>query len=156
MEKLENESNKKIKEQEEKIKDQENKIKDQENKIKEQEEKIKEQEDKIKEQKNKFAKELLSYASSFSMPLKGIKYFVKKILSTLQNMKNTKSEIKPIRIRKRPGTTYCFRCNNYTQNFRSEKLKMTNKILREKSHCVACGSNKSRFLKQKINQQLML
>ena len=28
---------------------------------------------------------------------------------------------------------------------------MANKVLREKSHCVVCRSNKSRFLKQKIN-----
>ena len=27
---------------------------------------------------------------------------------------------------------------------------MTNKVLREKSNCLVCGSNKSRFLKQKI------
>ena len=29
---------------------------------------------------------------------------------------------------------------------------MTNKVLREKSNCVACKSNKSRFLKQKRNK----
>ena len=50
-------------------------------------------------------------------------------------MKNTKSKIKPIKIRKRPGTMYCFGCKDYTQKFRSEKVKMTNKVLREKSHC---------------------
>ena len=66
-------------------------------------------------------------------------------------MKNTQSEIKPIKIGQRPGTTYCFGYKNYTQNFRPEKMKMTNKVLREKSHCVACRSDKSRFLKQKIN-----
>ena len=27
---------------------------------------------------------------------------------------------------------------------------MTNKVLRKKSHCIVCRSNKSRFLKQKI------
>ena len=37
------------------------------------------------------------------------------------------------------------------QNFRQQEVKMTNKVLREKSHCVVCRSNKSRFLKQKIN-----
>ena len=31
------------------------------------------------------------------------------------------------------------------------KKIVTNKVLREKSHCVVCRSNKSRFLKQKIN-----
>ena len=45
--------------------------------------KIKEHESKIKVQKNKFAKGLLSYVSSISMPVKHIKYFVKKILPTL-------------------------------------------------------------------------
>ena len=45
--------------------------------------KIKKQENKIKEQKSKFAKELLSYVSSISMPVKHIKYFVKKMLPTL-------------------------------------------------------------------------
>ena len=53
-------------------------------------------------------------------------------------MKNTQSNIKPIKIGKQPGTTYCFGCKDYTKNFRPEKVKMTNKILREKSHCVVC------------------
>ena len=63
-------------------------------------------------------------------------------------MKNTKSKIKPIKIGKQSGTTYCFGC---TKNFWPQEVKMTNKVLREKSHCVVCQSNKSRFLKQKIN-----
>ena len=66
-------------------------------------------------------------------------------------MKNTKSKIKLIKIRKQSGTTYCFGCKDYTKNFRPEKVKMTNKVLREKSHSVICQSNKSRFFKQKIN-----
>ena len=49
------------------------------------------------------------------------------------------------------GTTYCFGCNDYTKNFRSQEVKMTSKVLREKSHCVVCRSHKSRFSKQKIN-----
>ena len=75
-----------------------------------------------------------------------------------QNTKNenSKSKMKPTKIGKQSGTTYCFGCKDYIHNFRPEKMKMTNKILREKSHCVVCRSNKSRFLKQKINQQLML
>ena len=36
------------------------------------------------------------------------------------------------------------------KNFKPEKVKISNKVLREKSHCVACRSNKSRFLKQKV------
>ena len=66
-------------------------------------------------------------------------------------MKNTQSNLRPIKIGKQPGATYCFGCKDYTKNFRLEKVKMTNKILREKSHYVVCRSNKSRFLKQKIN-----
>ena len=66
-------------------------------------------------------------------------------------MKNTQSKIKSIKIEEKPGTTYCLECKDYTQNFRPEKVKMINKILRKKSHCVACRSNNSRFLKQKIN-----
>ena len=69
----------------------------------------------------------------------------------LQKMKNRQSEIKPIKIGKRPAARYCFGCKDYTQNFRPEKVKMTNKVLRKKSDCVVCQSNKSRFLKQKIN-----
>ena len=65
-------------------------------------------------------------------------------------MKNTQSKIKPIKIGKQSETTYCLGCKDYTQNYRSEKVKMINKVLREKSHCVLCRSNKSRFLKQKI------
>ena len=63
-------------------------------------------------------------------------------------MKNTQSKIKPIKIKKQPGTTYCLGCKDYTHNFRPQEVKMTNKVLREKSHCVACLSNKSGFLKQ--------
>ena len=66
-------------------------------------------------------------------------------------MKNTQSKIKLIKIGKQPGTTYCFGCKDYTKNFRPEKVKMTNKVLRQRSHCGACRSNKLRFLKQKIN-----
>ena len=66
-------------------------------------------------------------------------------------MKNTQSKIKPIKIGKQPGITYCFGCKDYTKNFRPEKVKMINKVLREKSHCVVCWFNKLRFLKQKIN-----
>ena len=66
-------------------------------------------------------------------------------------MKNTQSKIKSIKIGKQLGTTYCFGCKDYMQNFRPEKVKMTNKVLREKPHCAVCRSNKSRFLKQKID-----
>ena len=71
-------------------------------------------------------------------------------------MKNTQSKIKTIKIGKQLGTTYYFGCKDYTKNFRPEKVRMTNKVLGEKSPCVICQSNKSRFLKHKINYQLIL
>ena len=52
-------------------------------------------------------------------------------------MKNTQSKIKPIKL-ENYGATYCFGCKDYMQNFWSEKVKITNKVLREKSHRVVC------------------
>ena len=66
-------------------------------------------------------------------------------------MKNTQSKIKAMKIGQQLGTTCCFGYKNYTKNFRPEKVKMINKVLREKSHYIVYRSNKSRFLKQKIN-----
>ena len=66
-------------------------------------------------------------------------------------MKNTQSKIKAIKIGKQLGTTYCFGYKDYTKNFKPEKVKMINTVLREKSHCIVCRYNKSRFLEQKIN-----
>ena len=68
-------------------------------------------------------------------------------------MKNTQSKIKPIKIRKKPGTTYCLGCEDFTHNFIPQEVKMTNNLLREKSNCVVCWSYKSRFLKQKHNNK---
>ena len=83
--------------------------------------------------------------------LEELKRYTKKHFNKLQKMKNTQSKIKPIKIGKQPGTMYCFECKDYTHNFRPEKVKMTNKVLREKSDCVVCRSNQPRFLKHKIN-----
>ena len=44
-------------------------------------------------------------------------------------MKITQSKIKAIKIEKQLGTTYCFRCKDYTKNFRPEKVKMINKVV---------------------------
>ena len=74
-----------------------------------------------------------------------------KHFAKIQRMKNTQSTIKPIKIGKQSGATYCLGCKDYTHNFRPEKVKKINKVLKEKSYCVVCRSNKSRFLKQKIN-----
>ena len=70
--------------------------------------------------------------------LEELKRYNKKHFNKLQKMKNTQSKIKPIKIGKQPGTMYCFECKDYTHNFRPEKVKMTNKVLREKSDCVVC------------------
>ena len=66
-------------------------------------------------------------------------------------MKNTQSGIKPIKTGKDLGTTSCLGCKDYTHNFKPQEIKMTNKVLREKSNCVVCRSSKSRFLKEKHN-----
>ena len=66
-------------------------------------------------------------------------------------MKNTQLKIKPIKTGKRTGTMSCLECKDFTHNFRPQEVKMTNKVLREKSNCIVCRSNKSRFLKQKQN-----
>ena len=67
-------------------------------------------------------------------------------------MKNTQSKIKPIKTVKKLGTMCCLGCKDFTHNFRPQKVKMTNKVLREKSNSV-CRSDKSRFLKQKHNNK---
>ena len=67
----------------------------------------------------------------------------------LQRMKNIQSKIKLIKHRKKHATTYCLGCKDYTNKFKPQEVKMTNKVLREKSNCVVCQSSKSRILKQK-------
>ena len=79
-----------------------------------------------------------------------LKRYPENILPNYKKWK-TKSEIKPIKTGKQSGTTYCFECKDYAKNFRPQEEKMTNNLLREKSPCVFCRSNKSRFLKQKLN-----
>ena len=68
-------------------------------------------------------------------------------------MKNTQSKINLIKIGKELGTTCCLGCKGFTHNFSPQDVKMTNKVLREKSICVVCRSSKSRFLKQKHNSK---
>ena len=68
-------------------------------------------------------------------------------------MKNARSKIKPIKTGEKIGTTYCLECKDYTDNFKTEEIKMINKVLREKSNCVVCWSSKSRLLKQKHNNK---
>ena len=68
-------------------------------------------------------------------------------------MKKTQLKIKPIKTGKIIGTMYCLGCKDYTHNFKVQEIKMTNKVLREKSNCLVCRSNKTRFLKQKHNNK---
>ena len=62
--------------------------------------------------------------------------------------KSILSNLNPIKTGKKLGATYCFGCKYHAKNFRPEKVNMTNKVVREKSHCIVCQTNKSRFLKQ--------
>ena len=48
--------------------------------------------------------------------------------------------------------TYCLGCRNHTYSIGSKKGTMTNKVIRPKSKCTNCMSDKSRFLKQKSNK----
>ena len=44
-------------------------------------------------------------------------------------------------------------CRKHTNNIASRKVTVTNKVVREKSRCGECLSDKSRFLKQKPNKK---
>ena len=92
----------------------------------------------------------LKFKSNHSIITKPSKRVVKKHFTKLQKKKNTQSKIKPIKVGKQSGTTYCFGCKDYTKNFRPEKLKKTNIVLREKKLLI-CRSNESRFFKLNIN-----
>ena len=68
-----------------------------------------------------------------------------KHFNKLQNMKNTQSKIKLIKTRKECGTTHCLECKDFTHNFKSQEVKMTNKVLKEKPNCVVCRLNNQDF-----------
>ena len=51
-------------------------------------------------------------------------------------MKNARSKIKPIKTGKEFGTTNCLGCKDYTDDFKQQEVKMSNKVLREKSNCL--------------------
>ena len=68
-------------------------------------------------------------------------------------MKNTQSKLKPLKFGEELGTNYCSGCKDFTHNFKPQKVKMTNKVLREKSSWIVCWSSKSRLLKQKHNKE---
>ena len=44
--------------------------------------------------------------------------------------------------------TYCLACREHTGNIGSRKVTVTNKVIRDKSRCSQCLSDKSRFMKQ--------
>ena len=44
--------------------------------------------------------------------------------------------------------TYCLSREKHSNNMASKSVTMTNKVLRQKSKCSVCFSDKSRFLKQ--------
>ena len=58
-------------------------------------------------------------------------------------MKNTLSKIKPIKFGKEPGTTYCLRCKDYTNNFKPQEVEMKIKCLEK---------NQTVFIVNSINQ----
>ena len=43
---------------------------------------------------------------------------------------------------------------DHTHNCRPQEVNMTKKVFREKSNCIICWSNKSRFLKQKHKNKI--
>ena len=49
---------------------------------------------------------------------------------------------------------YCFMCKDFTYNSRPQEGKMTNKVLREKSNCVVCWSNKNKNTTKKYDSTL--
>ena len=49
--------------------------------------------------------------------------------------------------------TYCLSCKKNTDNIGSEKVIMTNKVMREKLICANCMVDKPRLLKQKSNKK---
>ena len=47
--------------------------------------------------------------------------------------------------------TSCLSCKRHTNNIGSKKAMMMNKVIRDKSRCANCMSDKSKILKQKHN-----
>ena len=78
-----------------------------------------------------------------------MKYIVKK--NTVHNIRHEKRTIKNKTDKnwERNWNNVLFRCKGYTDSFKPQEVKMTNKVLREKPNHVLCQSAKLRFLKQK-------
>ena len=52
--------------------------------------------------------------------------------------------------------TYCLACRKHTNNIASRKVTMTNKVVRDKSRCGKCLSDKSRFMKQELTKKVVI
>ena len=52
--------------------------------------------------------------------------------------------------------TYCLACREHTDNIVSKRVTMTNKVIRDKSRCFQCLSDKKRFMKQKLNKNVVI
>ena len=51
--------------------------------------------------------------------------------------------------------SYCLACRKHTNNIASRKVTMTNEVVRDKSRCSECLSDKSRFLKQNLIKKVV-
>ena len=50
--------------------------------------------------------------------------------------------------------TYCLACRKHTNNIGSKTVTATNKVIRQKSRCAECLSDKSRFTRQQPNKKI--
>ena len=80
-----------------------------------------------------------------------LKWNVKKILPRIEDMKNAQSKIKPIKTGKEIGIMYCLGCEDYTGNVKTQKVKITNKVLIDKPNCIVCRSRLKK--KSRVNQE---
>ena len=97
----------------------------------------------------------LEFELNHSIKSKCLKWIVKTILPDYKEWKHTIKN-KTDKNWERDWNNVFLGCKDYTDNFKPQEIRMTNKVLREKSDCVVCQSSKSRFLKekQKIIEQL--
>ena len=49
--------------------------------------------------------------------------------------------------------TYCLSFKKHPNNIGSKRVTMRNKVIRDKSRCANCMSDKSRFVKQRHNKK---
>ena len=62
-------------------------------------------------------------------------------------------ELKPIKFGKKPGTRYCLGCKDYTNSFKPQEVKITNKMLREKFKLCWLSIQQINIFKTKTQQQ---